>query len=211
MTTPAASPSERSERRRREVCLAARTVIVRQGLEATTLRDIAREGGFTTGVVSHYFPDKTAVIVGTFTFAAEEWNILVQRTVTAAPTAEQALVNLVRVSIPTDPVFRSEWRLWSEMWTYAERDPVFAEQLVDSDMAWERFVRDALVRASEAGLIRADLDIDTEAAVFARLVDGLGLRSSLSGRWTAARRQLVHHMATLGVSEPLLAQMLEDS
>ena len=67
--------------------MAARTVIVRQGLEATTLRDIAREGGFTTGVVSHYFPDKTAVIVGTFTFAAEEWNILVQRTVTAAPTA----------------------------------------------------------------------------------------------------------------------------
>ena len=97
------------------------------------------------------------------------------------------------------------------MWTYAERDPEFAEQLVDSDAAWERFVRDALVRASEAGLIRADLDIDTEAAVFARLVDGLGLRSSLSGRWTAARRQLVHHMATLGVSESLLAQMLEDS
>ena len=86
--------------------MAARTVIVRQGLEATTLRDIAREGGFTTGVVSHYFPDKTAVIVGTFTFAAEEWNILVQRTVTAAPTAEQGLVNLVRVSIPTDPVYR---------------------------------------------------------------------------------------------------------
>ena len=50
-------------------------------------------------------------------------------------------------------------------------------------------------------LIRADLDIATEAAVFARLVDGLGLRSSLSGRWTAARRQLVHHLATLGVSE----------
>jgi AcrR family transcriptional regulator len=211
MTTSAASPSERSERRRREVCVAARTVIVRQGLEATTLRDIAREGGFTTGVVSHYFPDKTAVIVGTFTFAAEEWNILVQRTVTAAPTAEQGLVNLVRVSIPTDPVYRAEWRLWSEMWTYAERDSDFAEHLVDSDSAWERFVRDALVRAGDAGLIRADLDIATEAAVFARLVDGLGLRSSLSGRWTAARRQLVHHMATLGVSEPLLAQMLEDS
>jgi AcrR family transcriptional regulator len=191
--------------------VAARTVIVRQGLEATTLRDIAREGGFTTGVVSHYFPDKTAVIVGTFTFAAEEWNILVQRTVTAAPTAEEGLVNLVRVSIPADPVYRAEWRLWSEMWTYAERDADFAEHLVHSDSAWERFVRDALVRAGDAGLIRADLDIATEAAVFARLVDGLGLRSSLSGRWTAARRQLVHHMATLGVSEPLLAQMLEDS
>ena len=159
--------------------MAARSVIVRQGLEATTLRDIAREGGFTTGVVTHYFPDKTAVIVGTFTFAADEWNALVVREVIELPTAEEALVSLVRVSIPTDPVYRSEWRLWSEMWTYAERDPDFAERLVDSDAAWERFVRDVLVRAADAGLIRSDLDVDTEAAVFARLVDGLGLRSSL--------------------------------
>ena len=88
--------------------MAARTVIVRQGLEATTLRDIAREGGFTTGVVSHYFPDKTArrssarspsrPRSGTSSSSAH---------VTAAPTAEQGLVNLVRVSIPTDPVYRA--------------------------------------------------------------------------------------------------------
>jgi AcrR family transcriptional regulator len=211
MTTSATSTAERTERRRREVCVAARTVIVRQGLEATTLRDIAREGGFTTGVVSHYFPDKTAVIVGTFTFAADEWNALVYREVIEAPTAEESLVRLVRVSIPSDPVYRSEWRLWSEMWTYAARDGEFAERLVDSDVAWERFVRDVLERASGAGLISTDLDIDTEAAVFARLVDGLGLRSSLSGRWEAARRQLVHHMQTLRVSDDLLAQMLEDA
>ena len=34
MTTTATSPSERSERRRREICVAARSVVVRQGLEA---------------------------------------------------------------------------------------------------------------------------------------------------------------------------------
>ena len=132
MTHPAPHrQSDPSAAAARSAC-AARTVIVRQGLEATTLRDIAREGGFTTGVVSHYFPDKTAVIVGTFTFAAEEWNILVQRTVTAAPTAEQPRQPRPRPD-PHRPGVPVEWRLWSEMWTYAERDPVFAEQLVDSD------------------------------------------------------------------------------
>lgn len=54
--------TERSERRRREVCDAARRVIARNGLEVTTLRDISREGGFTTGVLSHHFPDKKAII-----------------------------------------------------------------------------------------------------------------------------------------------------
>ena len=47
----AAARSARSERRRREVCEAARRVIIRNGLETTTMRDISREGGFTTGVV----------------------------------------------------------------------------------------------------------------------------------------------------------------
>jgi AcrR family transcriptional regulator len=67
-----ASPraSERSERRRREVCQAALRVITREGLEVTTLRDISREGGFTTGVLSHYFPDKEAVIAGAFAAAS---------------------------------------------------------------------------------------------------------------------------------------------
>ena len=190
--------------------MAARKVIVRQGLEATTLRDIAREGGFTTGVVSHYFPDKTAVIVGTFTFTVEEWNGQVDRMVTQSPTAEEALVSLVRASIPADAVLRSEWRLWSEMWTYAARDAAFARQLVDSDTSWERAIANALQRGADAGLIH-EIDVDTEAAIFARLVDGLGLRSSLSGRWADARAQLVRHMETLGVARPLLDEMLEDA
>jgi AcrR family transcriptional regulator len=44
--------------RREEVLMHARRVIMRDGLEATSLRRIAREGGFTTGVLTHYFADK---------------------------------------------------------------------------------------------------------------------------------------------------------
>ena len=45
--------------RREEVLMHARRVIMRDGLEATSLRRIAREGGFTTGVLTHYFADKS--------------------------------------------------------------------------------------------------------------------------------------------------------
>ena len=48
-------------------------MIARKSLEVTTLRDISREGGFTTGVVTHYFPDKQAVIVGAFAAASDDW------------------------------------------------------------------------------------------------------------------------------------------
>ena len=60
----------------------ARRVIMRDGLEATSLRRIAREGGFTTGVLTHYFADKSESIctsierLATLPFVAqpgEEW------------------------------------------------------------------------------------------------------------------------------------------
>ncbi len=78
------------------------------------------------------------------------------------------------------------------MWTYAGRDPAFAAQLVDADAAWEREIRAVLERVRDDGLLLADVDLDSEAAVLARLVDGLGLRAWLSGALGAtARRRLV--------------------
>lgn len=198
---------ERSERRRREVCDAARRVIARNGLEVTTLRDISREGGFTTGVLSHHFPDKKAVIAGAFAAASEDWLVHVRESLGGAASAEEMLEALVRAAIPDDPERRGEWRLWAEMWTYAGRHPEFAVQLVATDALWETEIRAALESARAAGVIGA-IDVDVEAAVLARLIDGLGLRAWLSGRWAEARRLLVRHLATLGVTEPLLGRML---
>jgi AcrR family transcriptional regulator len=199
--------SERSERRRREVCDAARRVITRKGLEVTTLRDISREGGFTTGVLSHYFPDKEAVIAGAFAAASDEWIAQARVSHAEAESGEQMLEALVRVAIPDDQALRSEWRLWAEMWAYAGRHPEFAAQLVATDALWEAEIRRVLERARAEGIIDA-IDVEVEAPVLARLIDGLGLRAWLSGRWTEARWLLVRHLATLGVTEPLLGRML---
>lgn len=189
------------------MCDAARRVITRDGLEDTTLRNISREGGFTTGVLSHYFPDKQAVIAGAFAAASDDWLAEVRQSLAQAGSAEELLEALVRVAIPEDPRRRGEWRLWSEMWTYAGRDRAFAAQLVETDSLWEREIRGALERAQAAGVI-AEVDIDVEAPILARLIDGLGLRAWLSGRWSDARRQLVLHLATLGLPEPVLGRML---
>ena len=200
------SSTERSERRRREVCEAARRVIVRNGLETTTMRDISREGGFTTGVLTHYFPDKQAVIVGAFLAASDGWFAELHRRLAAAGAPEEQLVAIVHLALPTDPGRRAEWRLWGEMWTYAGRDPAFAAQLVETDAMWEREIRAVLERAREAGLL-ANVDAAAEAAVLARLIDGLGLRAWLDDRWEDARARLVHHMGTLGVPGPVLRRM----
>ncbi|HEY7257864.1 MAG TPA: TetR/AcrR family transcriptional regulator [Gaiellales bacterium] len=200
------STSERSERRRREVCEAAYRVIIRNGLETTTMRDISREGGFTTGVLTHYFPDKHAVIVGAFLAASEDWLAELRRRLAAAGTPAEQLVALVHFALPSDSHRRAEYRLWAEMWTYAGRDPEFAAQVVETDAIWEREIRGILERGREAGLL-TNIDAAAEAAVLARLIDGLGLRAWIGDSWQDARGRLVHHMGTLGVPGPVLRRM----
>jgi AcrR family transcriptional regulator len=200
------STSDRTERRRREVCEAACRVIIRNGLETTTMRDISREGGFTTGVLTHYFPDKHAVIVGAFLAASDDWLAELRRRLAAAGTPAEQLVALVHLALPADPDRRAEYRLWAEMWTYAGRDPEFAAQLVETDAIWEHEIRGVLERGREAGLL-TNIDAGAEAAVLARLIDGLGLRAWIGDSWQDARARLVHHMGTLGVPGPVLRRM----
>jgi hypothetical protein len=92
------------------------------------------------------------------------------------------------------------------MWTYAGRDAEFAAQLIETDALWEQEIRDVLERTLRAGAIR-DIDVIVEARLLARLIDGLGLRAWLSGRWLEARGELVAHLANLGVAEPVLERM----
>ena len=56
--------------RRAELARIAADVIAAEGVEAATVRAIARAAGFSTKVVSHYFQDKRALLLMTYRFAA---------------------------------------------------------------------------------------------------------------------------------------------
>ena len=52
--------------RRAELTDAAARLIALAGIEAATLRDVAREAGMTTGALTHYFADKRELLLHTF-------------------------------------------------------------------------------------------------------------------------------------------------
>ena len=54
------------EQRRAQLTEVTAHEIVRVGLEGVRLRDVARAAGWTTGAVSHYFPDKRTLLLATF-------------------------------------------------------------------------------------------------------------------------------------------------
>jgi AcrR family transcriptional regulator len=182
---------------------ATRRVIVRHGLEATTLREISREGGFTTGVLTHYYADKQALIDGTFAAISEAWIAGARATMRAAATGPELVAAFVAVTLPTEPERQAEWRLWAEMWTYAGTHREFEAQLDVTAASWESEIQSMLQRLEEDGLLPAGIDLAAEATVLARLVDGLGLRAWLTGEWEQSRRLLVWHLGSLGLPPPV--------
>ena len=54
------------EKRREEIAEATWRVIERAGTEGANMREIAREAGQTTGVVTHYFRDKRELMAFAF-------------------------------------------------------------------------------------------------------------------------------------------------
>jgi AcrR family transcriptional regulator len=200
MRDAAAGVRRRGVDRRAELVAAAQRVILRKSLEATTLRDIAREGGFTTGVASHWFPDKQALIVACFEATSDDWLASVRTGVEAHPDALGKLGVLVNEGVPREPERQEQWRLWSEMWTYAQRDPAFATVLVETDRHWELLIADVLAACVAAGVLRGDLEPAQQARILARLIDGLGVRGCLSRDWDGARASLVGYLQTLGLA-----------
>ncbi|MDO8212623.1 TetR/AcrR family transcriptional regulator [Conexibacter sp. CPCC 206217] len=179
---------------------AARRVIVRKGLGATTLRDISREGGFTTGLLTHYFADKQALIFGVFSSASDRWIGRVRSSLGAVHTVEEQLCVIVELCVPKAEEDQLEWRLWSEMWTYAGWNAEFAAYLIETDALWENELRAVIERAVQEEVLPADLDAAEQARIIGRLVDGLGVRTMLNGRWDEARGTLVAHLTSLGLA-----------
>lgn len=184
---------------------AARRVIIRNGLEATTLRDIAREGGFTTGVLTHHFADKRDVIVAAFADASRYFTAWARTELEGARTLEELVAALLRVAVPTERDRRAEWRLWAEMWVYAGRDHEFAEQVEATDAVWTGMVRSVLERCRAEGRLRPGVDLDLEAEILNRLIDGLGLRAWLSHDWELPRACFEQYLCTLGLEREVAA------
>jgi AcrR family transcriptional regulator len=200
-----------AEDRRTEVAYAAVRHILRHGLEATTLRRISREAGFTTGVISHHFPDKEALILACFETVSRDFIEDATERIRTEDHAEGALLALFEVLLPRTQDEADVWRLWAEMWSYAGREPRLAQTLIDTDARWEALVADVFAEAQAAGLMRPDLVPALEAGNFVRLHDGVGLRAWLSGRWSRAHEQLAHHFLSLGVPPELTARLTAEA
>ncbi|MDJ0570664.1 MAG: TetR/AcrR family transcriptional regulator [Pleurocapsa sp. MO_192.B19] len=159
--------------RRLEVTEAAWRVIIREGLDRTSMRAIAQELGSSTGVVTHYFRDKDELML----FALERvFENLFEDMKTSATGRHgiERLEQMIFAVLPLEASGVPGWKVWVAFLGYA----IGREKLVREHQKRYEFlcqiICQELADLQAAKLIRDDIDLTLEANALIALVDGIG-------------------------------------
>ncbi len=111
--------------RRTALAEVAADLVATGGADAATVRAVASAAGFSTKAVTHYFPDKRALMLLTYRHAALSSQA---RTDALQPAGSGDVAALLHALLPTDPKVERDWRVWFSFWGLAMADPEFAAE-----------------------------------------------------------------------------------
>jgi AcrR family transcriptional regulator len=175
--------------RRAELLEAVWRVVARDGLERATVRVIAKETGWSTGVLAHYFADKDEILVSALHLMYER--IAVRWTAKLEGLSGiEALHELVLDNLPLDDERELETKFLMNYWSRAirEGDGVprperRGPQLID-------LLSDLVREAQQAGEIRGDDEPEDVAEGLLALIDGFSLHALLDPQRLTRERQV---------------------
>ncbi len=160
--------------RRIEVSEAAWRVIVRDGLDRTSLRAIAQEMNCTTGVVTHYFRNKHELILFALHQVTERLQALMAQAV-ADQSGCDRLIAMLSSFLPIDPERQDILRVWVAFLGYAVGREALMADHQQSAGALRQMVIQELVMLQTQGEISSHIVPDQEANMLLALVNGISL------------------------------------
>ncbi|GAA2877167.1 hypothetical protein GCM10010517_38510 [Streptosporangium fragile] len=164
--------------RRAEVVEAARRIILREGIEAATTRAIAREAGYSNGVLTHYFADKDDIMLSALRSSHRRIVERLRGKLTGR-TGLDALRELLLDNLPLDEERAQESRLEIGFWGRALTGPAMLQAQRAEAGELRYLVRSLLGAAADAGEIGTAEDLDDVADRLLALVDGLSVHRLL--------------------------------
>ncbi|UKY54462.1 TetR/AcrR family transcriptional regulator [Streptomyces inhibens] len=171
------------EARRREVVDALFRVVVRDGLQRTSLRAVADEAGLNIGSLRHYFSSQQELM----DFAMQSMldgltDRLLQHVerigdLSRHPRPERLrlVADLLAELLPLDERRRAEVTVFLDFNAAARTNPALRDLSHQAATGTRRLVRRVLTRLDESATLRPGRDIDIETERLTALLDGLGL------------------------------------
>jgi AcrR family transcriptional regulator len=159
--------------RRHELADATWRAIVKYGLDGTTTRVIARESGYSAGVLAHYFESKDDLLLEALRISHEGLDERLQAAISDKHGLDALRAFCIEV-LPTSDLAARETHLEMSMWSRAlVNDELRGVQRRES-ARWGR-VMEGLIRDAQHAGEMVDLDPRTIAVTLSALIDGLSI------------------------------------
>jgi AcrR family transcriptional regulator len=160
--------------RREAIIGAALAVMLRKGIAATTVRDVAQEMGTSSGLIHHYFESMDDLLASSFERAATQD---LELTSTAMGSGASPLDRL-RIFFATYARAEQDWafQLWLDAWAEAARRPAVQKTSQRLNVAWQELVVDVI----QDGVVEGSMtcaDPSGAAWRILSLLDGLSLQT----------------------------------
>jgi TetR/AcrR family transcriptional repressor of bet genes len=107
------------DKRRDEIALVACRVVAQVGFDQATIVRIAREAGYTTGMVAHYFDTKQDIIIAALRLILRR---IEERLSPRDGLAEPELLALLTEALPVDEARYTECAFWIAFWGQVPSD-----------------------------------------------------------------------------------------
>lgn len=164
--------------RRREIAEAAARLIAAGGMEALSTRKLAQSLGCSIGGLSHYFEDKSAIVMAAFSWANTRIEARLYKSL-EGDFSISMLLPLIGATLPHDRQSRTEWSVRLNLWCHAASDHAAAAMLRRDTRRHQEIIRGVLVQLQRRGEIRTGIDTDAVALTLIDLIHGMGYAALL--------------------------------
>lgn len=174
--------------RREELVLAAWRVIAANGIDEVTIRDIARESGYSSGVLAHYFKNKDDLLAHALrlshTRIRKRYDAEVE-----TPVAIDALKAILIDNLPIDEQRELETRIEMSFWARALRNEELHEIQQEESETLRALLRELVEKAQKDKTIAKQHDREKILELLGAMIDGISLHALLYPERLPPKRQ----------------------
>jgi AcrR family transcriptional regulator len=157
------------EERRHLIASVVKRMVAAYGMEAVTVRAVAREAGFSSTIVSHYFRDKRDLM--SFTYSTIRARAIEMIDEAIASNAD--MLTCFERLLPVNEANLADWQAWFGFWGKATSDAnLAAERVAGTEGTQNLFLR-ILDHACRRGELSEHLDLEIHAYRLQMFVNGL--------------------------------------
>jgi AcrR family transcriptional regulator len=179
---------DHDERRERIVEIVAE-MLATVGAEKTTIREIARQSGYSRGFIEHYFHNKDELITKTIRWINER-SLARADAALDGKTGLGALKVFCELSLPLTPQVRNEWKIRMQFWGMAAVSDEHRREQSKRIHVAEKILMGYLAQAQANDELASDIDLLPLAHSLLHRLNGLGCNAILRPTYFTRQRQL---------------------